>query len=208
MAQLQFDASQVDPTSQYDLVPKGDYVMCLRETDIKATKANTGHYIDFVAEILEGPQTGRKVFGKINIQNANPTAEQIGQRELSQICHAVGVLQLTDTTQLHEKPFVGRVGVEVSKDPQYDDKSVIKQYKPMAAAGAPTPGGMSIGQAPAAPAPAAPAPSAPAAAPAAPAAPTAAAPAAPAAPVVGQAPAAPAAVAPAAGEAGKPGWAQ
>jgi hypothetical protein len=195
---MQFDASQVDPNSQFDLIPPGEYVFIIRKTDIKPTKAQTGAYLEYEAEAAQGDVAGRKVWGRMNIQNPNPQAEQIGQRELSQLCHAVGVLQVQDTTQLHDKPFIGRVGVEKDKSGQYDDKSVIKQFKPMAAA-APAVGV-------AAPIPAAqPQPAAPVNV--APAAPAAVAPAAPVAPAVGipaAAPDAPAAPAPGT----PPAWAQ
>jgi len=139
MAQLNFDANKVDPTSTYDTFPKGDYVMCVRETDIKATKSNTGYMLEYTAEVLDGQYVGRKIFGRMNIDNQNPDAQAIGQRELSQLCHAVGVLQVSDSSQLHDKPFIAKVGIEVDKSGQYDDKNVIKQFKPIGQAGqAPT----------------------------------------------------------------------
>lgn len=185
MSQLNFDATTVDPTSTYDTFPKGDYTMCIRETEVKPTKAGTGHLLAYTAEVLDGPHAGRKVLGNMNIANPNPEATAIGQRELSQLCHAVGKLQVADSVELHDLPFLARVGIEVDKTGQYDDKNTIKQFKPMPQAGA------LAGQA----APAAPQ--------------TVAAPAAVVAPAV----VAPAVVAPVAAPAGapavgaKPGWA-
>ena len=64
---------------------------------------------------------------RINIQNHNPVAEQIGQKQLSGLCHAVGVLQLQDSTQLHNKPL--RIRVKVTKDDQYGDKNEVNGYE-------------------------------------------------------------------------------
>ena len=157
MAQMNFDASQVDPSSSYDTFPKGDYLLCIRSTDIKPTKAGTGHYLEYEAEVLEGQYAGRKIFGRINIANQNPTAEEIGQRELSGLWRAVGVMQVSDSTQLHDKPFIGAVGIEVDKTGQYDDKNIIKKFKASALApamggAAPTPVGQQAAPAPVAPA--------------------------------------------------------
>lgn len=189
MAQLNFDASQVDPTSTFDTFPKGEYTMCVRESEINPTKAGTGHLLKYTAEVLDGPLAGRKVFGNMNIANPNPDAQAIGQRELSQLCHAVGKLKVADSVELHDLPFIARVGIEVDKAGQYDDKNVIKQFKPMPQAGALAGGA----QAPA-PAPQPVVGQAPAAV-VAPTAPPAVAPVVPAAP----------AGAPAVGD--KPGWA-
>lgn len=151
MANLAFDATQVDPTNTFDPLPVGDYLCMIVESDIKPTKSGTGHYAQFTLQVIDGQYEGRKIWDRINIHNTNATAQEIGQRQLSALCHAVGVLQVQDTAELHDKPFIAQLVIK--SDPQYGPQNEVKGYK---AAG---------GQAPR-PAPA-PAPAAPAAAPAA-----------------------------------------
>ena len=76
------------------------------------------------------------LYDQLNLINPNPTAEEIAQRTLSAICHAVGKLQVADSEELHFQPLLVRVAV---KPNGYNE---VKGYKPVAAgaaAGPPTP---------------------------------------------------------------------
>ena len=75
-------------------------------------------------EVLEGPFQGRHVYDQLNLINPNPTAEEIAQRTLSAICHAVGKLQVADSEELHFLPLLVRVAV---KPNGYNE---VKGYKP------------------------------------------------------------------------------
>jgi hypothetical protein len=75
--------------------------------------------------VLEGPLQGRHVYDQLNLINPNPTAEEIAQRTLSAICHAVGKLQVADSEELHFQPMVVKVAV---KPNGYNE---VKGYKPV-----------------------------------------------------------------------------
>lgn len=205
MVQLNYNAAQYDPsTGASDVFETGEYAFQIVGSELKATKAGTGQMLLFTLACLDEGHTGRRLTARLNIQNPSAQAVDIAMRELSAISHVCGVLQWTDTQQLHGKPF----RVRVEKVPRSDDPSKfgneIRGYLDMQ--GNPPGAGGAVGNAtapvqpPSAP-PAAPAatPPPPAAAPApAPAPAPAAAPApAPAAPAVPPAPSAPAAAAPA-----------
>lgn len=133
MAQINFDASQVNPESQFAPVPNGEYPVVISESEMLQTKNGNGQYLQLVLEIIDGPYKGRKVWDRLNLVNTNTTAVEIAQRALSQICHAVGVLQLQDTVMLHNKPLVARLVVKQS--PGYDDSNEVKEYKKYTPAG-------------------------------------------------------------------------
>ena len=131
MAQLQFNAAEVDTTSR-DAIPSGTYEAVVTESETRATKSGTGMGINLTFEILsEGPAKGRKVFAWINFENANVKAQQIGREELASLCKAVGVVNLTDTAQLHNLPLMITVGID-RNDPT---RNVVRAYKSKAAAG-------------------------------------------------------------------------
>lgn len=155
MAQLPFDATAVDPSPSFTPVPAGIYLAHVTDSDVKQTKNGLGHYAALTLEILEGEFKGRKVFTNINIANQNAQAEQIGQKVLSQLCHAVGVLKLQDTAQLHNRPM--RIKVIVTKSDQYGDKNEVKGFEAVAVAGAAQPAAQAPAQPATAPAPATPA---------------------------------------------------
>ena len=140
MAQLNyFDASQVSPQDNFTPLAAGDYLVMAIDSEVKITKNGMGSYLAISLQVLDGPNAGRMVWDNIQLQNNNPQTVEIGQRQLSGICHATGVLQLSDSSQLHNIPVVARVIVK--NDPAYGPKNEIKAYKPanQQAAGAPQP---------------------------------------------------------------------
>jgi len=134
MAQLNFDASSVDPTSTFDPIPAGDYTVMIIDSDMKKTKDNTGEYLELTEQVVDGPYAGRLIWDRLNLKNKNPQAQEIAQRSLSAICHAVGVMNVADSAQLHNIPMIARVTF-VDASGQYAAKNEVKGYKPLQGAG-------------------------------------------------------------------------
>lgn len=150
MAKLNFNASNVEPATPMDVLPAGKYLCMAIASELKATKNNTGEYLQITFEVLDGQFKSRKIFERLNIRNSNKTAEDIAQRALSALCHAVGVIELDDSEQLHNIPVV----LEVAIDPAKGDYAASNRVKGYTAAGsAPAPAARTA--APAASAPAA-----------------------------------------------------
>lgn len=133
-----FDATSVAPREDFSPIPVGEYAAQIVDSDVKPTRNNTGHYAELTFEVTDGEFKGRRVWARLNLDNPNPKAVEIAQRELSAICHAVGVLQVNDTQQLHYKPMVIRVDIEQRDG--YAPSNTIKAYKAPA-------GGVGNGQA-------------------------------------------------------------
>lgn len=209
MTILNFDASQVAPSEAREAIPAGWYTAKMIKSEMKATSDGTGQYLACEFEVIGGDYNGYKLFDRLNLQNKNQTATEIGWRTLSAICHAVNVIQVADSQQLHGIPLQVKVKLRPAgpgaDGKYYEASNEISGYKAAEVATAAAPAWATTG----APAPAAPAPATSASAPAAPAptgmppwatapAPTAAAPApaATAAAPAPQPPQAPAAVPP------------
>jgi len=128
MAFLSFNAKAVEPQAPIEVLPAGNYIAAVQESDIAHTKSGTGQMLKLVWKVLEGQHAGRLIFDRINISNQNPKAEEIGQRQLSALCHAVNVLNLSDTTQLHGIPAILRVAVRKDESGQYGDQNEVKSY--------------------------------------------------------------------------------
>jgi hypothetical protein len=145
MSFLQFDATAVAPQQPIEAIPAGMYLAAISESEVVMTKSGSGQMLRLTWDVLEGPMKGRKVFDRLNIANQNPKAEEIGQRQLSTLCHAVGVLQVKETTQLHGRPCHIRVTVRKDESGQYADQNEVKDYRaingqaPAAATAAPAP---------------------------------------------------------------------
>jgi hypothetical protein len=151
-------------------LPDGWYVVNAIASELKPTKDGTGAYLEMTLKVLEPPHAGRQLFYRLNIKNNNPVAQEIAYKQLSAICHAVGVLQVEDSAQLHGLPFKVKVTIRKDETGKYDPSNEIKAVKSVNEQGAApalaTAAGTNAAPAWVAPAPAHPAAAAQAAAPA------------------------------------------
>lgn len=117
MVQLNFNATQVQPSGSSAVYDSGIYTVCINESSLVETKAkkegraNKGSMFLFRLRIMDGENQGGSLPYRVNYENDNATAEEIGAAQLSALCHVTGQLQLQDTQQLHGIPFK----VEVAK---------------------------------------------------------------------------------------------
>lgn len=129
MAQLNFDARTVAPDAgQQDPVPAGWYNVVMDKSEMKPTKDGTGMRLEMQFKVIDGQYANRKVFEGLNLQNSNPIAQEIAYKQLSAIAHAVNVLIVEDSSQLHNIPLKIKVNVKGAGG-GYDAKNEIKAYK-------------------------------------------------------------------------------
>ena len=144
MAQLNFDASQVAPSEALEAIPAGWYNAQMTASEMKPTVDGTGAYLQAEFTVLSGDYAGRKLFDRINLQNKNPVAVEIGYKTLSAICHAVGVIQVQDSQQLHGRPLQLKVSLRAAgpgaDGKHYEASNEVKGYKGMDGAGVPMAG--------------------------------------------------------------------
>lgn len=108
-----FDARKVDPTTIFDPLPAGKYLVAITDSELKATKSGTGKYLQLAFTVLEGEYKNRILWSRLNLENPNATAVKIAQSELSAICRAVGVMTPRDSVELHNIPLT--IGVKLKK---------------------------------------------------------------------------------------------
>ena len=123
-----FDANQVDPSNSYEVIAAGWYPAQLEKSEMKKTKAGDGSYLSLMFKILDGESKGRTIFTNLNLDNPNPVAVEIAERNFSSLCHATGVLVVKDTEQLHGKPVEIKVGISPAEG-KYDASNDIKGYR-------------------------------------------------------------------------------
>jgi len=131
-----FDATKVDPAAARDPVPAGTYKVLIKSAAEKPTKAPGGLGLNVEYKLVEdGPAKGRSVFQWINLKNTNATAVEIGQRELSSLCRATGVMRPKSAGEFVNKLLTIKVGVE--KDSRTPDKLSNRIEEIVIPAGAP-----------------------------------------------------------------------
>jgi Protein of unknown function (DUF669) len=132
MATLNIDTTNIDTAPRFDPLPAGDYPVIISESETRLTKDGSGQYLQIKLEVQSGEFAGRTLFDRLNLWNNNRQAQEIAQRSLSQICHAVGVMQVNDSQELHHKPLIATVKVRPARD-NYEASNEIKGYKASAA---------------------------------------------------------------------------
>lgn len=111
-----FDATKFDPTQGVPAMPVGKHPVVIVDSEVKATSDNTGGMLVLTLQIIDGPAKGQKGAYRLNLYNQSQQAVEIAHRQLSAVCHAIGVFQVQDSQQLHNVPFM--VDVTLQKDPE------------------------------------------------------------------------------------------
>lgn len=127
-----FNAEHIPSPIDFSALPSGHYLMAITDSEMKPTKNGSGQYLQLVFTVLEAqaPEAiNRKVFIRLNLINPNQTAVDIAQRELSAICHALGILQITDSQQLHDRPLCCKVQYIPAKG-DFNESNKINAYQP------------------------------------------------------------------------------
>lgn len=138
MASFSFDTNTVEKReNNYELLPAGDYVAQVTDSDIVDLKSGNGQAIKLTFDVLSEGYRGRKVFARLNVRHTNPKAETIGQQQLRELCDSIGVVRMNDTIELHNKPVTIRVKIRKDDTGQYADQNEINGFKAAGGAVAP-----------------------------------------------------------------------
>lgn len=124
-----FNTSDAPPPEEFAPIPHGTKVLMQAiESEIGPTKDGNGTILKITYEVIdEGPYKARRVWDNLNVQNANPTAQNIAQRALADLCEACGKSQIEDSEELHYKPFIAELGIQKGTG-TFRDKNVVRKY--------------------------------------------------------------------------------
>lgn len=128
MANFSFSARDVAPSSSFEPIPAGWYDAKIVGSEVKPTKDGSGRRLNLQFEIIGGQFNNRKIFEGLNIVNANSEAQRISLENLSAICHAINVMDLTNTEQLHGKPLQIKVAIKAAAG-GYEASNSIRGYE-------------------------------------------------------------------------------
>ena len=132
------NAAEYDEDNSFDLIPAGWYQMFISKAELRPTKSG-GSMISVTYDITGPTHQGRKIFGNFNWENVNPVAQEIGRKQFAQQVRALGLPGIQSLDDLINLPFDGKVGIQKSKDPQYEDSNRVTAF---AAAGSKSGGGI------------------------------------------------------------------
>jgi hypothetical protein len=95
----EFDARNFNPDQGQAAIPGGKYALAISNTENKKTKDGKG--VRFVVEftVMEGPYANAKIWNGYNLINENQEAVRIAHQQLSALCHAVGIYNVSMRNQ-------------------------------------------------------------------------------------------------------------
>lgn len=119
-----FDPSTVEDTA-YSLLPAGEYVVMITESEVKESKTNASNsYLNLKLQVAKGEAMGRVLYLRLNLWNSNETAKSIADRQLKDIYRALNVTKVQDSSQLHDKPFF--IKVKIKADMNGEDRNEVQ----------------------------------------------------------------------------------
>ena len=129
MAEMNFNPNKVPPDDRgpIDPLPPGKYELAVIESSVVAAKSGNGTLLKLTHQVAIGQYENRKLWSQHNYIHTNETAQRIGQREIADLCAAVGHDgPLTNSDDLHDIVFVATVGIERGQDGQ--DRNTVKRF--------------------------------------------------------------------------------
>ena len=99
------DCNNVEPRAAFEPF-EGTFRAHITDSEMKATKAGNGEYLALKLEVMDGPLKGRTAFDNLNLDNPSEKAMEIAYQTLSAIGHATGVLNISDSEQVHHRPML------------------------------------------------------------------------------------------------------
>ena len=109
-------------------VPAGDYEVIIEKVELKATKDQTGEYLNFQFRIVSENYNNRVLFAIVNVRNKSEKAESIGRQQLRQIMEYVNIKELnSENLEAFITKFI-KVTVKI-EEYNGEQKNVIKGFK-------------------------------------------------------------------------------
>ena len=132
MANIELDIDNTEST-EFELIPNGEYKAIMIESSVQQTKAGTGTYLKATWLIVDGEYEGRKIWEMYTLTNPNAKATQIGRGQLKSIAMAQGKTSgiVNDSEDMHDKPVIIKVKTEPGQG-EYGPKNRISGYMPIA----------------------------------------------------------------------------
>lgn len=134
MASLNFKASAIQfeerTSGTYGPLPSGEYEVMIVKSDTKGTKSGNGSYLELEMHVISGEHTGRRHWERLNLDNPSLKTVKIAQEQLARLCVALGVDEVDDSEELHDRPFVAEFAID-KKD---NTRNVIYGYRAISGA--------------------------------------------------------------------------
>ena len=142
MARINCDLGDVDPKDGttkggWRALEEGDYEFMVTESDYRRTRAGDGWLLELKLQCLDERHPKARLREYLTIDHPNPDAVRINKARLAQIgiaCNVRDPKRITDSEELHNRPFIASVLKVPARDAKYGDvdgmQNEIAEFKP------------------------------------------------------------------------------
>lgn len=131
-----FDTKKEAESASGSPIPAGWYRVIVDSAEVKQTRDQTGYYAQIRFDVIEGQYERRVVFARLNLQNKNPTAQEIGRRQWAQLCEAVGAGNVQYASQIAGRQLEIQVTVRPARG-EYPADNDVRGFRAAKNTGAP-----------------------------------------------------------------------
>ena len=116
------DTTKIEaPQNSFEPLAPGKYDVIITKWETKPNRHKTGKYLQLTMEVTSAHGCGRLLWVYLNLDNPNPVAKEIAQRELKQIGDVIGVTKFKTEDQLLNQSLSVKVAVD-------GDRNNVKGY--------------------------------------------------------------------------------
>jgi len=117
MSEIGFKADEIeDSPNEFSMVDPGKYRVIVIESEVRPTRKGDGRIMMLTLQICDGASQNRRLWDNILVNHPSEIAMRIANEKLKGLYAALGLNQISDTSELHNKPLTAIVKHEVRKD--------------------------------------------------------------------------------------------
>lgn len=127
MPALAFNSNGIDPrySGGGEQLPVGRHPVVIVASSVKPNQANTGGYVEFTLQAIDGPAKGQSQTDRLNIYHNKPDVAEIAQRQLAAYCAVTNTPAFQATEELHNKPFMIEVGPQKAPNERFHEVKAL-----------------------------------------------------------------------------------
>jgi len=122
LPQPAYSQTNNETLEEFTALPEGEYLAQIVKEEVKATKKEDGHYLQFDWKIMEGQYKDKFLFDRLNLSNPNKEAERMASLALNSIAKACGKPGTNFSEEFHRIPVILIVELK-------DGRNNIRGYK-------------------------------------------------------------------------------
>lgn len=132
MTTLNFNPAQagIAPSTGAVVLPKDWYTLICTSDEVTDISDNRGRLLKQMWTVADGPHKGAKIFVNLNLWHINEDTAKSAWSDIAAQMAALGMSQLNDTREMHNRPLRALVGVKAASG-GYEESNRIRAWRRM-----------------------------------------------------------------------------